>query len=128
MSEDHRKWATRHLQALRNGIAAMTTRALGDDEVEQLPYEVIKALGLEAQDGGVDVLAAISSLRAKAAHLDTALAALEAMSAMWEHVSGKVNWGHAFLDAKAIQMMNEAPLQAREALAAVRAAREGNKQ
>lgn len=42
--------------------------------------------------------------------------ALEDMLEMHEVVSESVNWGSAFLSAETIQMMNEAPLQARELL------------
>lgn len=101
----HTEWIRKHMQALRNGIAAMTQKALGDDEIEAFPYEIIKALGLEPQDGGVDVLAAIQSLRA------TASQSIEANDTLFEGSTLTVNilrlWDRDRIERFALHLLGD---------------------
>lgn len=59
---------------------------------------------------------AIASLRRKAEIAVELFDALKAMVDMFDCVCKKINWDTSFLDAEAIQKMNEAPGQARAAI------------
>lgn len=51
-----------------------------------------------------------------AQHSVELLDALKAMVNMFDAVSKKIDWNHSFLDADALQKMNEAPVKARAAI------------
>lgn len=104
-ADSHTEWIRKHMQALRNGIAAMTQKALGDDEIEAFPYEIIKALGLEQQECGVDVLAAIQSLR------ETASQTIEANDTLFEGSALTVNilrlWDRDRIERFALHLLGD---------------------
>ncbi len=63
-----------------------------------------------------EMVEAIASLDRKAEIAVELFEALKAMVNMFDCVSAKITWEASFLDAEAIQKMNDAPIHARAAI------------
>lgn len=83
------------------GIAHIYTKDKNDTLLNDYRYEFDEA------ENNANLIAVAPEL----------LEALQSMIEMFDTVSGKVDWGKSFLNADAIQKMNEAPIQARAAIA-----------